>query len=93
MVPGRNQVVDISMGGLSFHYISNGGPASNGRYHLAILAENEPQAVKLPCRTISDHETGELVFQNQKIRRRSVRFEGLSTAQKTALKGLIKKCR
>ncbi len=88
--PGKHIVDDISSGGLSYYYIDNGLRPKSGAYGLKILSEAHRLAVDLAGITISDRETGELIFQNQKIKRRSIRFERMNRRQKKELKDLIK---
>ena len=88
--PGRHQVDDISSGGLSFYYVDNGLRPKSGAYGLRVMSEQHRLAVELAGKTISDRETGELIFQNQKIKRRSIRFEHMNRRQKQELKDLIK---
>jgi hypothetical protein len=88
--PGKHVVDDISSGGLSYHYADNGLRPKRGAYGLKILSETPRLAVELSGKTISDRETGELIFQNQKIIRRSIRFERMNRRQKQELKDLIK---
>lgn len=88
--PGKHQVDDISSGGLSYHYLDNGLRPKKGSYGLRVLSERYRLAVELAGKTISDRETGELIFQNQKIKRRSIRFERMNRRQKKELKDLIK---
>lgn len=88
--PGKHVINDISTGGLSYHYVDNGLRPKRGAYGLKVLLENPRLAVELAGKTISDCETGELIFQNQKIKRRSIRFERMNRRQKQELKDLIK---
>jgi hypothetical protein len=88
--PGKHVVDDISSGGLSYHYVDNGLRPKNGAYGLKVLTESPRLSVELAGKTISDHETGELIFQNKKIKRRSIRFERMNSRQKQELKDLIK---
>ncbi len=87
---GKNQIDDISLGGLSFYYVDTGARPLKRGYAVKVMADSQLASVQIPCRTVSDSETGELVSQNQKIKRRSVRFEKLTMQQKKALKSLIK---
>lgn len=89
-LPGKHVVDDISAGGLSYHYVDTGLRPKRGAYGLKVLLENPRLAVALAGKTISDCETGELIFQNQKIKRRSIRFERMNRRQKQELKDLIK---
>jgi hypothetical protein len=91
--PGRHAVDDISAGGLSYHYVDNGLRPKRGAYNLKVCLENPRLAVELAGITISDRETGELIFQNQKIKRRSIRFERMNRRQKQELKDLIETSR
>jgi hypothetical protein len=88
--PGRHAVDDISAGGLSYHYVDNGLRPKRGAYNLRVCMETPRLAVELAGVTISDRETGELIFQNQKIKRRSIQFERMNRRQKQELKDLIK---
>lgn len=88
--PGKHVVDDISSGGLSYYYVDNGLRLKHGAYGLRVLSESPRLAVELAGKTISDHETGELIFQNKKIKRRSIRFERMNRRQKKELMDLIK---
>jgi c-di-GMP-binding flagellar brake protein YcgR len=85
----RNQVDDISLGGLSFYFVDNGSRPQKSFYTITLHGQNSAEYVKIPCKTISEAETGELIFQNKKIKRRSVKFERLNRQQKEQLKRLI----
>ena len=88
---GRHEVDNIGFGGLSLHYTEGGLPKGKGAFGMSIRSNNKSSAaVKLKGRTVSDEEVGELVFQNKKIKRCSVRFEPLNSDQKKALKKIIK---
>lgn len=87
---GKNQIDDIGMGGLSYYYIDSGIRPKKHAYDLTVLPENQQPPVQFSCKTVSDRETGELIFQNQRIKRRSVRFERLNIEQKQKLKHLIR---
>ncbi len=88
--PGKHLVDDISSGGLSYYYVDNGLRPKRGSFGLKVLSENHRLAVELAGKMISDRETGELIFQNQRIKRRSIRFERMNSRQKKELKDLIK---
>ncbi|MFZ1985613.1 MAG: hypothetical protein WAU91_14440 [Desulfatitalea sp.] len=87
---GKNQVNDIGMGGLSFYYIENGARVSREQQTLTLLTDGPTSAVQIPCRTVGDDSTGELIFPNQSVKRRCVKFERMNTEQKKQLKHLIK---
>jgi hypothetical protein len=87
---GKHQIDDIGFGGLSFHYSDDGLRPNPGAYGVSIRTDTPSEVVTLKVRTVSDQDVGELIFQNKKIKRRSVRFEPLNYRQKKALKTLIK---
>lgn len=89
---GRRRIDDIGMGGLSFYYTENGNSDGNGTTmtNLSVIPEGQPAIVHIPCRTVCDDETGELIFPNQRVKRRSVKFGRLSEYQKKQMKNLIK---
>lgn len=89
-IPGKHQIDDISSGGLSYYYIDNGIRPKIGSYALKVMANSDSVALRLLGKTICDCETGRLVSQNQRIKRRSVRFERMNSYQKKMLKDIIK---
>lgn len=88
--PGRYEIEDIGYGGLSFHCIDNGLKTKNGSQNIKIVAENHPHAVHLVGRIVSENETGELIFEKQKIKRRSIRFDQMNNQTKVELEAFIK---
>lgn len=88
--PLRHQIDDISYGGLSYHYIDGGFRPKSGAYSLMVVSTSEAQPLTLTGKTICESETGALVSQNKKIKRRSIRFERLNAQQKKRLKDIIK---
>jgi len=87
---GKNQINDIGMGGLSFYYTDNGQPITQKAHNVSLIQDGRPTIFHIPCRTICDAETGELIFPNQRVKRRSVKFDRLSIRQKKQVKQLIK---
>ena len=85
----KNQVDNISMGGLSFYYVDNGMKIDKGSYELSLINRNRVCLGKVPFKTVSDTETGEILFRNKKVKRQSVRFDNLSGSQKNQLKAII----
>jgi hypothetical protein len=85
----KNQVDNISMGGLSFYYVDNGIKIDKGSYELSLINRNRICLGKVPFKTVSDTETGEVLFRNKRVKRQSVRFDNLSQPQKTQLKAII----
>ena len=87
---GKNQINDIGMGGLSFYYTDNGQSDSHKSQRLSVVPDGQTAIIHIPCRTVCDADTGELMFPNQRVKRRSVKFERLSVHQKRQVKQLIK---
>ena len=88
--PGKHQIDDISCGGLSYHYVDTGYRSKSGAYKLRVVSGNTTESVRLIGQTVCDLETGELVAQSQKIKRRGIQFKRMNNRQKKILKGLIK---
>lgn len=86
----RNQIGDISLGGLSFYYVDNGQRAKKNDYTLTLMVDGKANLVQVSCRTVSDSEAGQLVYQNRRILRRSVRFVKLNLQQKRKIRHLIR---
>ena len=89
---GRNRIYDISMGGLSFYYTDDGQSTNSNskKQHVTVIPDGGPPIAHIPCRTVCESETGEVVFPNQSVKRRSVKFGPLSEEQKKQMKNLIK---
>ena len=90
-LPGRHQIDDISLNGLSYHYIGNSYLPKSGTFALLILTKDKSLSLILNGRNISDNETGSMVSTNKMIRRRSIRFENVNKLQKKAIKRIIRK--
>jgi len=79
------QIIDISMGGLSFKYIdtSNDGKDSDGTPEEAVFLSSMGYYVgDLPFKTVSDYEiTNTPSFSSMKVRKRHVQFTDLSFKQ------------
>lgn len=86
-----NQVYDINMRGLSYYYVDQGINPGKGSRQLTLVTRNNLLVAKLPYETVSDFESAEIMFQNKRIKRRSVRFGKLSFSQKSKLKDTLKK--
>jgi hypothetical protein len=89
--PGKHQIDDISVSGLSYYYLDGGIRPKSGAYGLKVVSSSPTHSLRLTGKTISDRETGELVSQQQKIKRRSVRFQTMNKDQKKTLKKIIKR--
>jgi hypothetical protein len=86
----KNQIDNISMGGLSFYYVDDGTRIDKGSYQLAVFAKKHLYWGDIPFKTVSDTEAGELIFKGKKIKRQSVRFEHLSQPQKNHLREILR---
>jgi hypothetical protein len=85
------EILDISIAGLSFQYMSGKGKL-NGSSELDILLDQKGfHSIKIPFRTISDFELDyEIPAKMVKIRRRGVQFTDLKLSQLLQLKNFIK---
>jgi c-di-GMP-binding flagellar brake protein YcgR len=87
----RHQINDLSMGGLSFYYVDKGSSVGLGFRKISLINRNRICLEEVPFKTVSDVETGEIMFQNKnkKVKRKSVRFDRLTRRQKRQLKAFI----
>jgi hypothetical protein len=85
----KNQLDTISMGGLSFYYVDNGHKIDKGSYALAVFTDNNMRLTNVPFKTVSDVETGEILFRKKRIKRQSVQFEQMTGRQKDKLRQII----
>ena len=86
----RNQVSNISMGGLAFDYEDTGYLIGKGAYELKVLSDRNVTLERIPFKRITDFAVGEVLYPYRKIKRQSVQFEGLTNAQKSQLRFFIK---
>jgi hypothetical protein len=82
----KNPVSNISMGGLAFNYEDQGYKLGKGSYELKIITDKNIVLDRVPCKRVSDFPVGEVLYPYRKIKRFSVQFEGLTSAQKTQLR-------
>lgn len=85
----RHQLNDLSMGGLSFYYVDKGRRISHGFRELSLIDRNRVCLGGMPFQTVSDIETGEVMFQKKKVKRMGLRFDGLNRQQRRKLKAFI----
>ena len=85
----KNQIDNISMGGLAFNYEDQGYKLGKGSYELKVIADKNIVLDRVPFKRISDFPVGEILYPYRKIKRFSVQFEGLTSAQKTQLKHFL----
>jgi hypothetical protein len=84
------QIVDISMGGLAFHYIADGSQINGARELEIYLAGNGFHMTEVPFNTISDFAIpSEFPLSTIIMRRRGVQFGELNQLQESQLGFLI----
>ncbi len=88
--PGKYQIDDIGFGGLSFHCIDNGHKPQSTHQEMKIVADNQPESVYVVGKVVAESETGELIFEKKKIKRRCIQFDRLNSQNKKALQDFIK---
>lgn len=86
----KNQVANISMGGLAFNYEDMGYKLGKGSYELKVVADKSLVVDKIPFKKVSDFSVGEVLYPYRKIKRQSVQFNGLTNVQKAQLKFFIR---
>ena len=86
----KNQVQNISMGGLAFDYEDSGYLLRNRSYELKVLSDKNLTLDRIPFKKVSDFAVGEVLYPYRKIKRQTVKFQGLTNVQKAQLKHLIK---
>lgn len=86
----KNQVANISMGGLAFNYEDMGYQLGKGSYELKVLADKSLIIDKIPFKKVSDFPVGEVLYPYRKVKRQSVQFSGLTNVQKAQLKFFIR---
>lgn len=86
----KNQVNNISMGGLAFDYEDTGYLLGKGSYELKVLTDKSLALDRIPFKKVSDFAVGEVLYPYRKIKRQTVQFAGLTNAQKAQLRYFIK---
>ena len=86
--PKVGQVIDVSMGGLSFRYFVDGVPTEESFELTMYCVLNGFHLENAPVITVSDVSLPTFVFPKQ--RRRGVRFGNLTSKQKTQVKYFLK---
>lgn len=85
----KHQINNISMGGLSFYYVDTGRKIDRGIRELSLFNHKRACLKRIAFKSVSDIETGEMLFRNNRVKRQSVRFEKLTRLQKKQLKAFI----
>jgi hypothetical protein len=86
----KNQVNNISMGGLAFDYEDTGYLVGNKSYELKVLSDKNLKLDRIPFKKVSEFAIGEVLYPYRKIKRQTVQFEGLTSSQKAQLRYFIK---
>jgi len=86
----KNQIDDISLSGLSFYYNENGHAIGKRSRYLKLKAGDCHTVEPIQFEVASDTNVGESILPNNKIRRLSLQFKGLTFRQRRQLKNLIK---
>lgn len=86
----KNQIDEMSLGGLSFYYNDNGHPVGRSSRHLSLLAGCCDLVNMIPFKIVSDTNAGESMNFKYRIKRMSIKFEGLSFKQKRLVKNIIR---
>jgi hypothetical protein len=86
----KNQVSNISMGGLAFDYEDTGYLLGKGSYELKVLSDKNVTLERIPFKKVSDFAVGEVLYPYRKVKRQTVQFAGLTNAQKAQLRFFIK---
>ena len=82
----KNQVDNISMGGLAFNYEDHGYKFGKGSHELKVIANKNIVLDRVPFKRVSDFPVGEVLYPYRKVKRFSVQFESLTSAQKAQLR-------
>jgi hypothetical protein len=85
----KSQIDEISLGGLSFYYTDNGYPVGRSSRHLSLLAGCCDLVDRIPFKIVSDTSVGESMHLKCRIKRMSLKFDGLNFQQKRLLKNVI----
>ena len=86
----KSQIDEISLGGLSFYYTDNGYPVGRSSRYLSLLAGCCDLVDRIPFKIVSDTNAGESMHLKCRIKRMSIKFDGLSFQQKRLLKSIIR---
>ena len=83
------EIIDISMSGLAYRYLSTEEQPNPARRLNIFLNEHDPYVNDVPFETISDFRTSRIPFTPVTVRRSGVRFGELSNAQTSRLEHFI----
>ena len=89
-VPEKKEIVDLSMGGISFVY-EDTGKRLDKTFELEIKIGDVFHLSKVRVKTISDTEVSAIPNKSKSFRRLSARFLNLGPAQEYDLRNILKK--
>jgi hypothetical protein len=88
---GVGRLIDISIDGLSFDYVTTQEPSGEPT-ELEIFVTDTPfRLYKIPCKTITDLKTFEIPQTHSHRRRSGVQFGELTASQKSQIEYFIQK--
>jgi len=88
--PEEKEIVDLSLGGLSFTYLYT-GKRLNESFELEIKIGDDFHLGKVRVTTVSDTEVSEITGKSKIYRRLNARFINLDPIQEYDLKSILKK--
>ena len=88
---GVGRLIDISLDGLSFDYVTTQEPSGEPNELEIFVTDSALRLYKIPCKTITDLKTFEIPQTRSHRRRSGVQFGELTAAQKSQIKYFIQK--
>lgn len=85
----KNQVNDVSMGGISFYYVDHGYSIDRGADQLKLVSDGHTLLGKIPFKRVADEETGQLLLEKKGVRCQRVKFTRLTHLQRKQLRAFI----
>ena len=88
---GVGRVIDISMDGLSFDYVTTQDPSGEPTELEIFVTDSAFRLYKIPCKTITDLKTFEIPQTRSHRRRVGIQFGDLTERQKSQMEYFIQK--
>ncbi len=88
--PEEKEIVDLSMGGISFVYADT-GKRLDKTFELEIKIGDTFRLGKVRVKTVSDTEVGEITSKTKMLRRLNAQFLNLDPIQEYDLRSILKK--
>jgi hypothetical protein len=86
---GVGRLIDISIGGLSFDYVTTQEPSGEPTELEIFVTDSAFRLYKIPCKTITDFKTFEIPHTRSHRRRSGVQFGVLTESQKSQIEYFI----